>query len=78
MAPQIIIMVEYERYNSWKDAVEDLQSKGVEYIGWANGGAKATKIEGDSLITIPQGPFGNNTSVYYYPLANQVMCVDMS
>jgi hypothetical protein len=70
-------MVEYTRYYSWKEAVEDLQSKGVEYIGWANGGAQATKIEGDSIITIPHQPF-SNTSVYYYPLANQVMCVDMS
>lgn len=70
-------MVEYRRYYSWQEAVEDLKSKGVEYIGWANGGAKATKIEGDSIITIPHQPF-SNTSVYYYPLANQVMCVDMS
>ena len=70
-------MVEYIRYISWKDAVEDLQSQGVEYIGWANGGAKATKVEGDTLVSIPHVPF-SNTTIYYYPLANQVMCVDMS
>jgi|TARA_R110000823_G_scaffold174032_1_gene306615 hypothetical protein len=70
-------MVKYKKYYSWKEAVEDLQSKGVEYIGWANGGAKATKVEGDTLVSIPHVPF-SNTTIYYYPLANQVMCVDMS
>ena len=66
-----------QEYLSWREAVKDLQSKGVEYIGWANGGAKATKVEGDSLVSIPHEPF-SNTTVFYYPLANQVMCVDMS
>jgi len=70
-------MVEKKRYYNWLEAVEDLQSKGVEYIGWANGGAKATKVDGDTIIDIKHEPF-SNTSVYYYPLANQVMCVDMS
>ena len=70
-------MVEKKRYYNWSEAVEDLQSKGVEYIGWANGGAKATKVDGDTIIDIKHEPF-SNTSVYYYPLANQVMCVDMS
>jgi hypothetical protein len=70
-------MVEYKRYYNWSEAVEDLQSKGVEYIGWANGGAKATKVDGDTIIDIKHEPF-SNTGVYYYPLANQVMCVDMS
>jgi hypothetical protein len=70
-------MVEKKRYYNWSEAVEDLQSKGVEYIGWANGGAKATKVDGDTIIDIKHEPF-SNTAVYYYPLANQVMCVDMS
>jgi len=70
-------VVEYKRYDSWQEAVADLQSKGVEYIGWANGGAEATKVDGDTVIAIKHKPF-SNTSVYYYPLANQVLCVDMS
>ena len=70
-------MVENKRYYNWSEAVEDLKSQGVEYIGWANGGAKATKVDGDTIIDIKHEPF-SNTSVYYYPLANQVMCVDMS
>ena len=64
-------------YNSWNEIVEDLQTKGVEYIGWANDGVKANIIKGDSLVSIKHEPFGN-TVVYYYPIANQVMCVDMS
>ncbi len=70
-------MVQYKRYYNWQEAVEDLQSKGVEYIGWANGGAKATKVYGDTIIDIKHRYF-SNVSVYYYPLANQVLCVDMS
>ena len=71
-------MVQYkEQYTNWSEAVKDLQSKGVKYIGWANGGAEATKVEGDSIVTIPHEPF-SNTSVFYYPLANEVLCVDMS
>ena len=71
-------MVPYkERYTSWSDAVRDLQSKGVKYIGWTNRGAKATKVEGDRIVTIPHDSF-SATSVLYYPLANEVLCVDMS
>ena len=72
-----------KRYNCWRDAVEDLQSQGVEYIGWANGGAKANKVllengEFEHPVSVPQGDFGNNTTVFYYRSANQVLCVDMS
>lgn len=70
-------MITHREYLSWREAIEDLQSQGVQYIGWANGGAKATKVEGDEIISILHEPF-SNTAVYYYPLANQVMCVDMS
>ena len=66
-----------ETYYSWKEIIEDLQAKGVEYIGWQNGGAEPNRIKKDSIIDIRHQPF-SNTSVYYYPLANQVMCVDMS
>lgn len=70
------------KYYSWKDVVEDLQSKDVNYIGWANGGAKPTKVlleKGgfENPIEVKHEPF-SNTGVYYYPLANEVMCVDMS
>jgi len=72
-------MVPYkQRYASWLKAVKDLESKGVKYIGWANNGAEATKVEGDRIITIPHDSFRCDTSVLYYPLANEVLCVDMS
>jgi len=71
-----------EDYFNWNEVVEDLKSKGVNYIGWANGGAEPTKVllengRFESPIGIPHTPF-SNTTVYYYPLANEVMCVDMS
>jgi len=64
-----------DHYWWWREAVTHLESQGVKYIGWANGGIAYPK--GDH-VDLSQGDFGNNTTVSFYPETNEVICTDMS